>query len=399
MKKGKWFLGVVAVVSVCIPWGAGAAEDARAIKQFEEIVVTGEKIIAPTRETGETVYTGTEITAKGIEVQGTPASTSVYEAIGILPGISVESADPYGLGAEQRTIRVRGVRGMLGALGVSGVPNYGGNPIGPREYLYDMENFQSLSVYKGAAPADFGAGIGSRGGAIDLKPNWPKKELGFTFRQGFGTDNYHRTYLRFDSGSLTKSGTAFSGSYSYTEADKWKGPGKTGPRNNFNLALEQPLGSIVDVKLWLNSNDLKQNLYRSLTYAESQNLDANYKLDYNETLTGVKATDINYYDYNRGEYENKDLIAFITVTPSEQLRFTLKPYFCDEETEIYQGSSSGGGIIQKRTRDIDRKGVIVEGAWGAKPVNITQVTILKTRTCRFTRKNTTRWGLPGRATG
>lgn len=96
-----------------------------------EIVVTGEKLLTPTKQTNETVYTGTEITRKGIETQGGDASTSVYEAITILPGITVESSDPYGLAAEQRFIRTRGVRGYLGSITVEGVPNWGGNPIGP----------------------------------------------------------------------------------------------------------------------------------------------------------------------------------------------------------------------------------------------------------------------------
>ena len=53
----------------------------------------------------------------------------------------------------------------MGAMTVAGVPNYGGNPMGPREYLYDMENFENIAVYKGAVPADLGTGVGARGGA------------------------------------------------------------------------------------------------------------------------------------------------------------------------------------------------------------------------------------------
>jgi iron complex outermembrane receptor protein len=119
----------------------------------------------------------------------------------------------------------------------------------------------------------------------------------------------------------------------------------------------------VDVKLWFNYNNLSQNLYRSLTYAQIQNLDATYKTDFNETLTGVRAQDAWYYDYNRGDYTNKDFLGLITITPSEQLHFRLKPYVSKEDTQIYQGVTSGGGTIQKRTRDQDRKGVIAEAGW------------------------------------
>ncbi|MCI5168385.1 MAG: TonB-dependent receptor, partial [Candidatus Electrothrix sp. GM3_4] len=166
--------------------GNAAAEE----KEMPEVLVSGEKLITPTMQASETVYTGSEITAKGIEIQGVKATTSVYGALDMLPGINVESADSNGLGAEMGTVRVRGVKGALGALTVEGVPNYGGNPIGPRDYLYDMENMESISMYKGAMPGDIGTGVGSRGGSLQLKPDWPHEDFGFSFKQSVGTNAY-----------------------------------------------------------------------------------------------------------------------------------------------------------------------------------------------------------------
>jgi len=360
--KRTW-IGLIGLIGLMTAMTAQAQEKATSLG---EIVVTEEKLFTPTKQTDETVYTGSEITQKGVEIQGSKAETSVYEAISILPGISVESADPYGLAAEQRVIRVRGVRGYLGALTVEGVPNWGGNPIGPREYLYDTENLESISVYKGAVPADLGTGVGSRGGAIELKPRWPEEKFGLQLNQGLATDSYHRTFVRIDSGSLTQADTRLSGSCSYTQADKWKGPGELGPRNNANLALTQPVGEIADVKVWFNYNDLKQDLYRPLNYSQVQSLAENYKFDYNEERTGIAARDIYYYDYNKGSFTNKDLLALITVKSFEPYRFSLKPYFINEYAEIYQGVTSGGGRIQKRNRDIERTGAIAEAGWDAQ---------------------------------
>jgi iron complex outermembrane receptor protein len=356
----KTLIVLMGIVILLIPITAMAEEKEESLG---EIVVTEERLITPTKQTGETVYTGTEVTKKGMEIQGGKADTSIYEAIDIIPGISLESADPFGLGAEQRVIRVRGVRGYLGSLTVEGVPNYGGNPIGPREYLYDTENMQSISVYKGAVPADLGTSVGSRGGAIELKPRWPEEKFSFDVSQGYGSNDYTRSFLRIDSGKLPKIDTRLSLSYSYTEADKWKGPGDLGPRNNANLALTQPVGEIADVKVWFNYNDLKQDLYRPLDYGQVQSLAENYKLDYNEGRTGVAARDIYYYDYNKGSFRNQDLLALITVRPFEPFRFSLKPYYITEDAEIYQGVTSGGGQIQKRVRDIERTGIIGEAGW------------------------------------
>ncbi|MEW6595543.1 MAG: TonB-dependent receptor [Thermodesulfobacteriota bacterium] len=325
-----------------------------------EITVSGGKIITPTRQPGETVFTGSEVTAQGIEMQGARAATSVYGAVDILPGIHVESADSNGLAAETNNVRVRGVRTILGALTVEGVPNYGGNPIGPRDYLYDLENMRGISVYKGAVPGDIGTGVGSRGGAVELRPDWPHDNAGYRFSQSFGSNDYSRTFLRLDSGSISPAGTRVSGSVSYTDADKWRGPGSLGPRKNANLALEQPVGDRLSARLWFNHNDLEQHLYRPLTATDIQNLKENHAKDYNAAPTGVAAQDIYYYDYNRGSYRNDDLLTVLSLKVSPAWRLNVKPYHAVEDTEILQGTTSGGGRIEKRTRDIDRTGVIGE---------------------------------------
>lgn len=348
---------LIMVVLMC---GVAYAQSSKDTKKMEEVVVVGDRITTPTKETEDTVYTGTEITKKGIEMQGASASTSVYETLKILPSVNVESADSRGLSAEQRTIRMRGVRGYLGGLSVLGIPNYGGNPIGPRDYLYDMENFESVAVYMGAVSADLGFGVGSRGGAIELRPRWAEKDFGINLSGAIGSDKYIRTFLRVDSGTIKPIGTALSGSYSYTNADKWRGPGELGPRNNFNLTITQALTKDSEIKLWFNHNHQKQHLYRPLSYAQVVRLSDNYNLDYNDYLTGAPAQDINYYDYNKSDLKNTDLFAIFTAKLHPDLKLTLKPYYSKEDSEILQGVTAGGGQVQKRIRDIDRLGVIAD---------------------------------------
>ncbi|MGM0539350.1 MAG: TonB-dependent receptor [Thermodesulfobacteriota bacterium] len=345
-----------------------------AVTSLEEITVTSDRIILPTRQADETVYTGTEITTKGLEAQGTKAQTSVYQGMKVLPGVNVESADQSGLGAEQRNVRVRGVKGYFGAMTVEGVPNYGGNPIGPRDYLYDMENFESMSVYKGAVPGDIGTGVGSRGGAVVLKPLWPKEDFGVKLSQNVGSDSYHRSFVRLDSGSLPGTGTRLSASYSYAEADKWKGPGEIGPRNNANLALTQKFGDMVDAKLLFNYNDLDQDLYRALNIDQAQDLSTFHDFDYRSRLTGDPDQDIDYFKYNQGSYENTDMLGIVNIRPTDGLRLTFKPYLSREDSEIYEGvpaQGQKGAKVQKRKRKIDREGTISELAlekWGVQSV-------------------------------
>ncbi|WP_419660620.1 TonB-dependent receptor [Desulfosarcina variabilis str. Montpellier] len=351
----KRLLGVGIALMVLVFYLPAMAEEPM---KLEEIVVTEKKLVKPTKQTNETVYTGSEITREGIDAQGAKASVSVYEAVNVLPGVSVESVDPYGLAAEQKNIRTRGVRGYLGAMTVAGVPNYGGNPMGPREYLYDMENVESIAVYKGAVPADLGTGVGARGGALELRPRWPEEQWGVDFGQGFGENGYTRSFLRLDSGDLPVVGSRLSVSGSYTDAEKWKGPGDLGPRKNASIMLAQPINDQDEITFWFNYNDLEQNLYKPLTYVETQDLSANYENDYNSTLTGTAALDINYYDYNRGDYCNRDFLSVIPLTFSDAFKLSVKPYYSKEDTEILGGTASMGGSVQKRMREIERYGLI-----------------------------------------
>jgi iron complex outermembrane receptor protein len=340
----------------------GAEREKKEEATLEEIVVTGEKLIVPTKQTGETVYTGSEITRKGIESQGEKARTNVYEAIDLLPGISTESPDPYGLASEQMNVRIRGVRGYLGAMTVEGIPNYGGNPMGPRAYVYNTENLESIAVYKGAVPGDLGTGVGDRGGAIEVRPRWASEKTNFELTQSLGKSNYFRTYLRLDSGAIPHTGSRASISYSYTEADKWKGPGGLRPRNNLNFTLIQPVGEKFEAKFWFNFNKQTMNKYYALTYNEIKNLGSYYRKDFNEALTGTPAIDIYYYDYNWESHINREYFGFISYKLTDSLKLTLKPYLSSEDAKIKDGSPNVQGQpgIQERTRKIERKGLIPE---------------------------------------
>lgn len=326
------------------------------------ITVIGERVALPTKQTGETVYTGFEITSKGLEILGEKGKSNVYVAVQLLPGVILESPDPGNLATEQSNIRIRGVRGYLGAMTVEGVPNYGGNPMGPRAYIYDSENFQSIAVYKGAVPSDLGVGVGNRGGAIELRPLWAEEKFSLKASQTLGSYDYRRTYLRLDSGKNSMFGTRMSLSYSHTTQDKWKGPGDIGPRHNMNLTLVQPFGENLEIKIWGNFNEIDHEKYRFLTYAQTKNLDTFYRLDFNENLTGTPASDYLYYKFNKEHHINRDLFAFLTIRATEGLRFLFKPYLSGEDAKIYDGSSSiqGRPGVQKRTRDIDKKGIIGE---------------------------------------
>jgi iron complex outermembrane receptor protein len=358
MKKGLGRFLFLVVFLWAYGLAVGHAQEGDA--SLGEIVVTGEKLITPTKQTNESVYTGTEVTRKGIQIQGNKADVSVNNAIEALPGVSLENVDPFGLSAEQKNTRIRGIRSYFGAMSVEGVPNWGGNPIGPRDYIYDTENFRGIAVYKGAAPASLGTGIGDLAGVIELRPLWPSEKPGGYFSTSFGTDAYIREFLRLDTGTIPTTGTRASASYSYTNADKWKGPGEQGPRNNFNVMVEQPAWGRDKVQFWFNYNHIEQDLFNALTYKQTRDLTANYRLDYNGNLTGIKSKDINYYKYNHADLTNTDLFLVIPFTLNDTYHASFKPYVSMEDSDVLQGATAQGGTIQQRLRDSKKYGFISE---------------------------------------
>jgi iron complex outermembrane receptor protein len=371
--RRKYFIRatVLSLIASFILNSYGLAEEKKT-EELPEVVVKGERIIVPTKETAETVYTGVEVTKEGIEISGEKGKGSVWEAISIIPGVVFESVDPANLAAEQSNIRIRGVRGYLGGMTVQGVPNYGGNPIGPRAYIYDLENFESIAVYKGAIPVDLGAGVGNRAGLIELRPKWADEKFGFKLKGAYGNFDYKRIYTRIDTGKITPLNTRSSIAYSYAESDKWKGPGRLGPRHNINFTLVQPLSKNLEIRFLTNFNEIEYDQYRYLSYDQARDVSEYRRLDYNEDLTGNPNQDWLYYKYNKAKHINRDYMGFVDFKPNENLKFSLKAYYLNEDAKIWGGISKlqGKPGVQKRTRDIEKKGLIPEVCLNFKGVNL-----------------------------
>jgi len=367
--KGKLLIiAICYVVLLFLSSDLIAGDEKNDVCILKDITVTGE-LVRPTRQAGDSLYTGTSVTKKGIELLGTPAKTSVYNVLDILPGLNVESKDPYGLSGTD--IRIRGVKGIYNGMTVEGIPNYGIMPIGAREDIYDMENMESVSLYKGASPADLGTGSGNRGGSIVLKLRRPEDRAGIKLGQSFGSKDFVRTFLRIDSGQLPWK-TKFFGSYSYTDADKWKGKGDLGRRDHVTLGLNQQVNDAVNIDLFYNFNESKIHFFKNLNYEQADHIDHhdNFYHHYNNELTSDPRKNINYYDYNRGKFINRDFMSIIDINIPEKFNLSLKPYYSTEDANFREGKKGfpvvGYGPKMKRPgilnkiRDLERYGVTSE---------------------------------------
>ena len=342
------------------------------VYELGDIVVKGE-VISPVKQAGDALYSGSMVTREGMELKGVAATSSIYEVVDLLPGVSLESTDPFGLG--KKNTRFRGIKSMFGSVTVEGMPDYGIMPLGPRESIFDTPNLRSVALYKGASPADLGTGNGNKGGAIELFFRRPQEHAGIFFRQSAGSDSFNRSFVRFDSGRLpTKTG--LFASYSYTEADKWKGPGELGPRNHVDAGLTQDIGDLAELDVFFSFNDADHDSFRPLVYSHAKEMDDYYRLDYNENRTGNPALDRYYFKYNTNSSTNRDFRFIIKSREPGPLFFSIKPYYSNEDawrtetlSKVVHGTTRY--FMVKKITDLDRVGVIPEVRWDLSTFSVT----------------------------
>jgi len=263
----------------------------------------------------------TSVTRQGIQILGGPAQASSYKALDMMPSVIEDSADPYGL-SFNRSITVRGVSDFFLARTINGLPIQG--IVGGAD-LFDLDDIGRVDLYRGSIPSNQGLGFSNAAGVLDLNLLPPNEKFSGTISQGAGSNGFHRTFARIDSGRLP-TGTSFFISGSISDAEKWKGEGDA-RRKNVAFGLTQSLGDQLDIAVYGVHNDQKANSYMPLTFAQTQNLGATAFFDYNTSFTGKSAVDASYYTFNRTRYVTNAIFAEIAYRIDPTQSIVLKPYY------------------------------------------------------------------------
>lgn len=337
----------------CLVAGRAMADDP--VLSPVEVTATVPAAVAPDAERG---FTASTVSAQGVSTFGGPAQTNPYRAIDLLPSVNLSGTDAYGLTVDQNFLRIRGISAYTFsnlAMTVNGIPstiNVGNGGMGN---LWDLENVESVSLIRGAIPADKGLGFGNLAGAMDLTLKAPARQFSTMGRVAYGSENFHKAFARIDSGEFG-SGTSFFISGSDASADKWRGAGDQN-RRNVSLGLAQNLGSDGKLEIYAVHNSFERNEYRGLSYAQSQNLGTYNNLDYNTQKTGVAAQDALYYGYNRQQFDEDNVFAKLSWKFGDDTEVRLKPYW--SKTEGYRYASSGSNVVRM---DIDQEqtGLVAE---------------------------------------
>lgn len=305
--------------------------------------------------------TKTKIMDKAINSLGPTYKMSVPRAINLIPSVNQQSVDPAGLADisnYHESFRFRGIEPTGGGnpstpvnveeVPISGRPGGGAN-------IYDLENFESISIYKGGIPADKGFGLTNIGGKIDMEVKRPAREFSFNLKQAFGSYGFRRSFMRLDSGRLP-SNTAGTLSYSNTASDKWKGEGGAN-RNNAMLGLTQKVGDGLKIEAFSIYNKTKVNTYRPLSYQQASSLSQNYDVDYNND-----PSDYFYYGYNKNKFEDYNIFANIEYAFDTHSSIKVKPFYWEDDG-FYQETitmKNGNDRIRKWDIDHDISGLLAQ---------------------------------------
>lgn len=358
--RSKLFLAVL-VAGLLLSTFAAASDDPSL--SLEGIEVKGKQEDEFVEKKTDEPRTESTVTKKGLELLGTPAQTMSLKALDLLPSIEVDTPDAYGFVSRfPFTLRSRGELGIGMGYMFEGVPVWGEQPPGPRPDMFDMENIKSTTFYRGAVPVDKGLGAMNTAGAISQEVLKPADDFGVTFDQAAGTHEFTRSFLRLDTGTLP-TGTKLYGSYSFSEADKWKGDGGAPDyRHHVSLGAVQDLSSRATLELYGDYHETKFNEFRALNFAQATNIGQFRSLDYNGTLTGTPAQDINYYGYNMEYVNNINTLAKLEIKTSQTGLLSFRPYYWNEHRYVWSGSSNflGSPAVDLRYNDLNRYGGVLE---------------------------------------
>ncbi|TCT21424.1 TonB-dependent receptor [Thiobaca trueperi] len=296
-------------------------------------------------------YSASRVTADGIATFGGPAQTNPYRALDLMPSVNLSGTDAYGLSVDQNFMRIRGVSAYSYsnlAVTVNGTPSSVSAGRGGVGNLFDLENLDGLTLWRGPQPANVGFGMGNLAGSLDLNIKAPTEDPGLRVRTAIGGDHFHKVFARIDTGTFNGGSRLFL-SGSTAETDKWRGPGDQS-RDTVNAGFNQTLGEHGNLEVYAAHNHFRRDEYRPLTYAQSQDLGTYRDFDFNAELTGIAADDVNYYAYNTQHFDENNVLARLAWDLSEDLQLRFNPYWLSNEGQRSTGKSNTVTVV-----DIDQE--------------------------------------------
>ncbi|WP_304169375.1 TonB-dependent receptor [Phenylobacterium aquaticum] len=200
--------GLMMSSALCMAAMAGAANaaEAAAADTADGSATVSELVVSMAKTTRSAVSLET------VEIQKILPGVSPLKAIQALPGVMLQTADPWGNNEQNEFLFVHGFSTQQLGYTLDGVPlgdqQYGNyNGLSPSRAI-TSENVARVVLSSGAG--DLGtASTSNLGGAIDTFSSDPQAALGGRIQQTFGSYDTHRTFLRLDTGVFGDGNSAY----------------------------------------------------------------------------------------------------------------------------------------------------------------------------------------------
>ncbi len=276
-------------------------------------------------------------------VQATPG-TSPLKTLDKLPGVSFQSADPFGSYEWSTRFSIRGFSQNQLGFTLDGVPlgdmSYGNNNGLHISRAIATENIGRVTLSQGAGSLAT-ASTSNLGGTVQFYSSDPTDALELNAQQTFGSNKTSHTYVRFDSG-LLQSGTKFYLSATRQRTEKTKGSGGQ-DQDLFNSKLVQKLGD-HRFSAFFNYSDRKEVDYQDMSLEMTKRLGwdwDNYAPDWQRAVKaakGIYSGGVNNLDdaYYQGSGLRKDRLA------GANLKLAISDTI-DLVTTVYHHSNEGQG--------------------------------------------------------
>jgi len=292
----------------------------------------------------------------------TPTS-SPYQVIEMLPGVSTFSQDATGLFGGG--LRIRGANSDQMGFTINGAPvNDSGNfAVFPQEYS-DTENLCEVFVTQGSTDSE-APHVGASGGNVGMVTCSPSDQFRVRLTQTVGDLGHFKSFVRVDTGKFANGTAKAFISYSKAQADKFKGPGKA-DKDHVDFGAEfKPTNSLSFSTSFLYNRAVNNNI-GTLSKAQIATFGANADFttvipQHKAPVAGTAQVDAlppslpnQYYGYALNPFQNYLWTAKAEFKSSKDLSFAAEPYFwygfgnggpsLQNLSEVPAGTKVGGGL-------------------------------------------------------
>ena len=254
---------------------------------------------------------------------------TILQTVNLIPGVNFTNNDAYG--SSGGNIRIHGFDGPRISLTFDGIAlNDTGNYAIYSNQQLDPELIESASVNQGTTDVDSPT-ASAAGGTVAYKTVRPTSTFGVNLDGSLGNNNYSRYFVMLNTGDIA--GFKSYLTYSRTQYDKFKGPGKI-DKTQYNGMIRRDFGDQGDFfSLAANWNVNRNASYRALTVDQFK---ADPNLDYDLTCSlpaaaagsaQISAGCANFYGQRVNPSDTGNLRASFKYHVLQNLVFTFDPSF------------------------------------------------------------------------